>query len=159
MNAIEMLTQTLEQTHGLLKDTLGDFTEADMLERPTPGANHAAWQLAHLIAAEGHMMSPTKAPMPVLPVEIERVIGKEGSALDSPADFPKKDQLLALFSQARQAAIAGIKTLSESDLDKPTGFPHAPTVGLLLALINAHTVMHIGQLQVIRRKLGKPVMF
>ncbi|MCL2648190.1 MAG: DinB family protein [Phycisphaerales bacterium] len=65
----------------------------------------------------------------------------------------------SLIAQVRQASIAGIKTLSESDLDKPTGLPFAPTVGLLLSLMNGHAIMHLGQIQVIRRKLGKPIIF
>ena len=36
----------------MLQFTLGDFSDADMLARPAPSANHAAWQLGHLIAAE-----------------------------------------------------------------------------------------------------------
>ena len=159
MSVIEMLVQTLRQTHELLNETLADFSDVDMLVRPVAGANHAAWQVAHLIASEGHMASPAKIQMPTLPPDIVQQSGKEASALNNPADFLSKAQLLALFSQVRQATIAGIKTLPESELDKPTGFPSAPTVGLLLSLIDGHTMMHIGQIQVIRRKLGKAVMF
>jgi len=159
MNAIEMLTQTLEGTHGLLKDTLADFTDADMLVRPAPHANHAAWQLTHLIASEVHMASMVGVKMPTLDAEIVRKTEKGSETLDGPGDFLSKAELLALFAQVRQAAIAGVKTLSENDLDKPTGIPHSPNVGQFLGLLNGHLVMHVGQIQVTRRKLGKPVMF
>ena len=53
----------------------------------------------------------------------------------------------------------------ESDPDQlthPTPGPmadFAPTVGHLVLMIGGHTLMHLGQMQVIRRKLGKPLLF
>ena len=35
----------------------------------------------------------------------------------------------------------------------------APTVGAMLLLNANHTMMHAGQFTVVRRKLGKPVLF
>jgi hypothetical protein len=35
----------------------------------------------------------------------------------------------------------------------------APTVGHLVLMIASHIMMHVGQMQVIRRKLGKPLLF
>ena len=41
---------------------LSDLTDADLLVRPVPGANHIAWQLGHLIQAENWMvMAPSGA--------------------------------------------------------------------------------------------------
>ena len=40
-----------------------------------------------------------------------------------------------------------------------SGSAPAPTYGHVAALIPEHTAMHVGQLQVIRRRLGKPVLF
>jgi hypothetical protein len=35
----------------------------------------------------------------------------------------------------------------------------APTLGALFILISNHVLMHTGQFTVVRRKLGKPVLF
>jgi len=35
----------------------------------------------------------------------------------------------------------------------------APTLGALILLQSNHTLMHAGQFTVVRRKLGKPVLF
>ena len=45
MTQTELLADMLNRNLEMLKATLGDFSDADMLVRPTPGANHAAWQL------------------------------------------------------------------------------------------------------------------
>ncbi|MCL2647743.1 MAG: DinB family protein [Phycisphaerales bacterium] len=98
MTAVEMLTQTLQQAHQMLNQALADFSDADLLVRPVPGANHAAWQLTHIIAAEVHMMSATKSQMPSLPPDFASKANKEGAALNSPADFLNKAQFLALIA-------------------------------------------------------------
>ncbi|MSR80642.1 MAG: hypothetical protein EXS11_07930 [Gemmataceae bacterium] len=59
-------------------------------------------------------------------------------------------------------SIASLGKMSEADLDKPnTGYlaPKAPTFGNLFELAAQHFIMHSGQVSVIRRKLGKPVLF
>jgi hypothetical protein len=62
----------------------------------------------------------------------------------------------------RTATIAWVKTLTPADLDKPTPEKMrnwAPTVGHLVTMLPNHLTMHLGQIQVIRRKLGKPILF
>ena len=52
--------------------------------------------------------------------------------------------------------------MTEADLDRPCAgsmATFAPTLGKLLILISTHTLMHGGQIQVIRRVLGKPILF
>ena len=50
------------------------------------------------------------------------------------------------------------------DSDEPGPAPEmmrriAPTVGHVVLLSPAHVAMHMGQMQVLRRKLGKPLLF
>jgi uncharacterized damage-inducible protein DinB len=58
--------------------------------------------------------------------------------------------------------VAFAKSCTPADLNKPG--PErmarmAPTVGHVLGLLGNHYMMHMGQIQVLRRKLGKPVLF
>ena len=55
-----------------------------------------------------------------------------------------------------------MRGLSESDLQKAS--PErlrrmSNNVADIVVLLATHSAMHIGQIQVIRRKLGKPVLF
>ena len=62
----------------------------------------------------------------------------------------------------RKATIAALSKLSDADLDRPTTGPmaqFAPTLGQLFLAASNHTLMHAGQFTVVRRKLGKPVLF
>ena len=62
----------------------------------------------------------------------------------------------------RAATLAAVDNLSDADLDRAsTGMmaKFAPTLADLLILVSNHTLMHAGQFTVVRRKLGKPVLF
>jgi hypothetical protein len=160
---IELLTDLLAGNLEMLKATIADFSEADMLVRPTPAANHTAWQLGHLAAAESNLVNAFQpGAVPALPAEIAAKFSKENSKVNDPAAFPKKAVLLDMVSKTRAATIAWAKQLTPADLDKPGPEKmknFAPTIGHLVAMTPMHTMMHVGQFQVIRRALGKPVIF
>ena len=62
----------------------------------------------------------------------------------------------------RAATLAEVDKLADADLDRAcTGrmAQFAPKLANLLLLVGNHTTMHSGQFSVIRRKLGKPVLF
>lgn len=163
MTPIELIADVLERNVGMLKWTLADFSDADMLVRPTPGANHAAWQLGHLTAAEFSMIDKV-APgiLSPLPEGFAAKFSKETAASNDPAAFLKKDEILAVLEKNRSATAKWVKGLSEADFGQPSPVTlggMCPTLGHLILLLESHVTMHVGQFQVIRRKLGKPVLF
>jgi DinB superfamily len=163
MNQITLAADILERNLGMLNMTLADFSDADMITRPCPGANHAAWQLGHLISAETRMINTMKAGAAAeLPAGFDSKFTKETCSNDDAAFFPKKAALLEQLAKTRAASVAWAKSLTQADLDKPGPermASMAPTIGHMVAMVGLHTMMHIGQFQVIRRKLGKPILF
>jgi uncharacterized damage-inducible protein DinB len=164
MNTIDLLVRGAIGSGEMLKMTLADFTEAEMLTRPCPGANHPLWQLGHLCVAETNLINAVKpGSMPELPAGLaERFENKKTNGVDDPSKLATKQQLMDIFAKTRQATIAAMKTFSEADLDKPSPERFQkmfPTVGEILAMQTSHVMMHLGQIQVARRKLGKPILF
>ena len=163
MDPVKHLATALDKNLGMLTYTLADFSDADLLVRPCPGANHAAWQIGHLANSEVFVLKQFHpASTFALPAGFEEKFTPKTSSIDDPAFFPKKQQLLDTLASARSALVAWAKTLTPADLEKPT--PEKlkqwePTVGALLAALPGHVAMHVGQCQVIRRKLGKPILF
>jgi len=163
MNPGELIADTLAADLPGLNGTLADFSDADLLARPVPAANHPAWQLGHMIVSEtnaGNLVRP--GSMPELPAGFAERFSKDRARSDNAADFPKKADLLAQFEKTRRATVAWVRKLSPQELDAPSpeklrGW--APTVGRLALALSGHVAMHIGQFQVARRKLGKPVLF
>jgi uncharacterized damage-inducible protein DinB len=162
MNANDVLKHALRMNHNILTSYLKDLSDADLLVRPVPNANHIAWQLGHLITAEAQYFLPqVPGATPVeLPAGFAKQHDKEMAKSD--AGFRTKEEYLSLFDKVRQATLAALDKVSEADLDKPTTgnvARIAATVGTLLYLIADHEMMHAGQFTVVRRKLGKPVLF
>ena len=71
-------------------------------------------------------------------------------------------EYLALMDQTKAASLAAVDATPEADFDKPGPEPmrqYAPTVGAVLSLLSGHWLMHAGQFVVLRRKLGRPILF
>jgi hypothetical protein len=164
MTPFELMSDVLVRNGEILKMTLADFSEQEMLARPVPGANHAAWQLGHLIGSAAYMLKEV-APAGVVPEAAAQLGAKyEGKTanIDDAAFFANKSELLEVFAQIHDAISTWVKTLTPNDLNRPTPArmaDYAPTVGHVVLMIPGHIMMHVGQMQVIRRKLGKPLLF
>jgi hypothetical protein len=163
MNAREAITHALKSTSNLLKQYVSDLSDADLLVRPVPGANHIAWQLGHLISGEvRHMTGQIPGvTYPELPAGFVEQHDKAMAGVEPAKGFRTKEEYLGLFSNVRRTTMAGVERLSDADFDKPntgTMAKFAPTLGFLLLLQANHVMMHAGQFTVVRRKLGKPIL-
>jgi hypothetical protein len=164
MNSIALLTSALESSKKMLAWVVSDFSDADLLVRPVPEANHMAWQLGHLITAERHIIQEQlpSTRFPDLPAGFEAAHSKEAASSDNAAGFYKVAEYLEQLEATRAVTIAELQKLTESDLDRPTLGNLAnfcPTLGNTFGLLCDHIMMHLGQGTVVRRKLGKPVLF
>jgi uncharacterized damage-inducible protein DinB len=162
MNGKQALRASLQSTQHLIGMYLSDLSDADLLVRPLPGANHIAWQFGHIIDGERHLMSAIPgASYPEMPAGFSETHDMKAASSDSTKGFLTKSQYLELFNKVRAATIAAVDKLSDADLDKPNSgsmAKFAPTIGDLIVLVANHTMMHGGQFSVVRRKLGKPVL-
>ncbi len=161
MTPQDVLQRSVESGYFFMRAQLGDLSDAELLVRPVPRANHIAWQLGHLIAGTQRMLTALGQPAPALPEGFQAAHARETAGSDDPAKFLKKAEYLALAEQMRLAALAAIAATPDSALDQPG--PEAmrhflPTVAAVLAALGGHWLMHSGQFVVVRRKLGKPLL-
>ncbi|HVX83235.1 MAG TPA: DinB family protein [Phycisphaerae bacterium] len=161
MDLKSFLVSSLERSPNLLKMTVADMSDAELNERPAEGANTPNWQIGHLINAEASLLGMVGMPAVALPEGFAETYGrpKAGAAPGKPLT---KEQLLGLLEQVNSAGVAWARTLSDEQLAGPA--PEriraiASTVADLINLVGSHNSMHVGQIQVMRRKLGKPVLF
>jgi len=163
MHTKDAIRTALSSTQNLLSWFVSDLSDADLIVRPVPNANHIAWQLGHLVTAEIHLLSQLPgASYPELPRGWSEQHGKEAATMDPPKGFATKTEYLTQFNKVREATLATLAKMPDADLDRPTQgsmAQFAPTLGALLLLQSNHTMMHAGQFTVALRKLGKPVLF
>ncbi len=161
MNARQLAEHSLKLTQLVINGSLSDLSDADLLVRPVEGANHIAWQIGHLIVTERRLAGQLpSATYPELPAGFAEKYENNPSAQNAADGFATKDQYLDLFNKTREATLAAVAKLSDADLDKPAKGPaNVSNLGGLLNLVAIHSIMHGGQFSVVRRKLGKPVLF
>ena len=163
MSQLDLVADVLVRNVGMLQMTLADFSDADFYARPVPNANNAAWQVGHLIVSEAHMINACAGKSVIdLPAGFAERYTKDTAAIDDPARLGSKAELLGLLEKVRGKTAAWVRTLTPEQLAGPA--PEmmrriAPTVGHVVLLSPAHVAMHMGQMQVLRRKLGKPLLF
>jgi uncharacterized damage-inducible protein DinB len=164
MTAKDAIKSTLTSTQQMLGMYLADLADADLLARPVPNANHIAWQIGHLIQSE-HMMIKAVSPktaLPKLPDGFSDQYGKVTASQEPPKGFATKAVYLDLFNKTREATLKALAELPDADLEKATPgemAKYAPTVAAVFLMAANHTMMHAGQFTVVRRKLGKPILF
>lgn len=163
MHARDAIRNAIQSAQMIVTAYLEDLSDADILVRPVPGANHIAWQMGHLIKSE-HDMVEMACPgsMPALPAGFEAKYTPETSTLDDPAAFHGKAELQRLWNAQREGTLAALEKQSDTDLDKPAPEPFRSFVnslGDLFGIQAGHAMMHAGQWAVVRRKLGRKPLF
>ncbi len=124
MTAKDALTQMLESTRGMLNMFLADISDADLLVRSCPGANHIAWQLGHLISSEASFVKELPGADTIsLPEGFADAHKKDTASKDT--GFFDKATYLAAFKQVRDASVKALKQLRDDFLDKPNPGPMA----------------------------------
>src|SRR5438309_475968 len=100
MTAKDALKTALTSTQQMLTWYVSDLSDADLLVRPAPGANHVAWQLGHLIAAEQSLVSKQVpgAVYPELPAGFGERHNKNTAATEPPKGFATKGEYVTLFN-------------------------------------------------------------
>lgn len=163
MNASEAIKLNINTAQMICQGYLADLTDADLLVRPVPGANHIAWQLGHLLVSEHEMMQEAfPGSMPALPTGFAEKYTNDTSKLDSAGAFHPKTAYLTVLEQQRAATLKTLDKITDADLDKPAPEKFKAwlkTIGELFNLHGTHWMMHGGQWAIVRRKLGKKPLF
>lgn len=159
MTVKETIGGALDKARWVTLQLLGDLSDSDLLVRPVPGANHAAWQLGHLAISENGIVSGIQpGQMPPLPDGFAAKHGKEAAISDDPSQFCTLKEYLTVLEDQRNGTKAILTNMTDADLGLPldmfNGF--IKSVAEAFMLCESHETMHGGQLSVIRRKLGKP---
>lgn len=162
MTAKDAIRHTLDFCRHVLLQYVEDMSDADLLVRPVPSANHVAWQMGHLIVTERDILAALGRLTPPLPSGFEQAHGSENARSDDRSRFYTKKEYLDLMKKLRDATLLALDALPATDLDRPAPESmrsYAPTIGAALILLGTHELMHAGQFVTVRRKLGKPILF
>ena len=121
MTGRQAVQTAMEQTRDHLAWMVSDLSDADLLVRPLPGANHAAWQIGNVIGGDLFLVQSElpDAAFPALPAGFLELHGASGAANDGADGFLTKAEYLDLLTKVRAASIAAVDTLTDADLHRP----------------------------------------
>ncbi|HEY3965587.1 MAG TPA: DinB family protein [Planctomycetaceae bacterium] len=163
MNARDAIKLNINSANMICQGYLADLTDAELLVRPVPGANHIAWQLGHLLVAEHEMMEVAyPGSMPALPAGFREKYTNDTATLDSASAFHPKSVYLSVAAEQRAATLKSLDKISDADLDQPAPEKFSAWLKTIAELFNmhgTHWLMHGGQWAIVRRKLGKKPLF
>jgi hypothetical protein len=164
MSYKQAVARSTIRNYDLIPLLIADLSDADLLVRPVPHANHIAWQLGHLILQERHQVGSQDLGVkyPELSPGFEEQHSDAAAAMEPPSGFLSKAQYLDVLTRTHHATMATLESLSDADLDRPVkgnAGIKAPTLGDLFMSISSNQGFHQGQFAIIRRKLGKPVLY
>ena len=147
----------LDRSAKMLNRFCSDLTPAELLHRPVPKANCAAWLLGHLTLSERRILALLGGEGPALPEGFEKRFSRDAGAPEA-TDFGDTGILLPLFNEHRNRLIEKVRATPSEVLDKPVEKPHPMfgTLGEMASFFAIHTSVHAGQITTIRRSLGHP---
>lgn len=159
-----LIPELLHAHFRMVAGTVADFTDEEMARRPLPEVNCPAWALGHLVYATHAMFTPMGVPLAPLPEGFaERFpAGRQAPRIADTATWPPKAELLGMLEAYTTDLADFARSASDSVMATPApeairGF--APDLLRLFHMHNSHLMMHMGQMQVARRALGKPLLF
>jgi len=158
------LSRSLIRSHETIALLVSDLSDADLLVRPVPHANNIAWQLGHLILREARLIGSQDLGVkyPALPPGFEDQHSDAAAGIEPPSGFLSKAEYLELWTKSHETTMAALANISDADLDRPAKGGAAsmgPTLGDVFLFDGEQRGPHAGQLAIVRRILGKPVLY
>ena len=154
----DVLIHSLTRSQMLLARYTADLSPQEYLHRPAEKANCTAWLIGHLTLSERRVMTMLGiTDLPPLPPDFEKRFSRDEGCPQA-GEFGDVAALMPLFNQHRAMLVEAINRATLDQLNKPTEKPHPmfSTLGELASFYALHTVMHAGQITIIRRSLGRP---
>lgn len=140
------------------KKLVADVTPEQLCQQPGGVVNHPAWSLGHLSVSSDYLLKFLGKDS-LLPVGWEARFKTGGVPTANVSDYPTKDEMVSTLDRMHKQVVeavkaTGLETFNEPhpDENKRTYFP---TKGdLIIFLMTAHEMDHLGQVAAWRRAMG-----
>jgi hypothetical protein len=156
-NENNILVHSLTTARMLARRFTEDLQPHEYLHRATPKGNCAAWLLGHLIVSNHRTAQRFNSDLPALPDGFETHFARDENAPHA-SEFGDCSKLIAMLELSFDALIAAVQRATPEQLaapiDKP--MPVFKNAGELANFMALHAAVHIGQITMIRRSLGRP---
>jgi len=140
------------------KRLVADLSSEQMCQQPHGVVNHPAWSLGHLIVVADHLckLLHLDSDLPAGWADMFKTGGIPSTAVTA---YPTKEELLHVLDAQHARVVAAVPDIDLASLAAPhpneKSRSHFPTVGdLVVFLMTAHEMDHLGQIAAWRRAMG-----
>ena len=160
MTNAQIIGKFLRGTDVLLARYLDDLTDDECHRQPAPGVNSAAWVMGHLALIDRRALSMLGVESPELPTGFGEKFGATKHPAGDQSHLGDPGELRRLCRDYRARLISAVEAAPDEALVKPLEKPSAiaATVGEFAAFMGQHAALHLGQVTVLRRSLGRAVV-
>ncbi len=154
-----LIQHQLATSHQIVKNCLGDVTEAEASKLPEAILAPVVWQVGHLAFSNKTFIERAGvSPATALP---ERYAALFKTGTGGAADYPPLSEVVKAFDETHEAlARAVAEAKLETPIEVPPGRPRVFTnLGEMFSFADAHRWYHIGKITSLRALLGKPRLF
>jgi hypothetical protein len=145
------------------KQFLDDLNEADWFWTPPGFVTHIAWQVAHIAASQYglclfRLRGRTEADETLIPQDFWDNF-KVGSVPTAGAENnPPIATILGVFDNVYAEVLTELAAKNDDEVDVPLEKPHPAFTTVLGAIEYSpmHEMIHVGQITLLRRQMGKP---
>jgi hypothetical protein len=148
----ETLADYYGLTYRVIHWQLNGLTNEDsFLQLPFRG-NCLNWVLGHVVFNREAVLTRLGESLPWTEAEAARY-RPDSEPVTGAEDALPLERLLSALEESQARITAGLKRVSDADLEKPAGDDE--TVGEMIAFSHWHETYHIGQLELLRQVAGK----
>ena len=159
---LKIVKQQMHSVRQYLFGMLDGLTEEDWFWTPQTPTTHILWQVGHIAMAQYGLTLFRQRGRADIDSELMsgkcRKVFMKGTIPDSDRTaYPKPDETLAMLTRVNKQMLEEIDGFDGPQLDEPVEPPHiafATRYGALL-FASHHEMLHVGQIGLLRRMMGK----
>ncbi len=152
----------MAQARGMLKHFLEDLKPEEWFRQPSEGVTHIAWQAGHVASSQYALClvrsrGAQAEDEQLIPEAFRKLYGRGSTPDPNPAANASPKELLATLDAVAARSEEELLGFVDADLDVPMEKPH-PMFSTNLGAVEFcpyHEMIHIGQVVLIRRLIGR----
>jgi uncharacterized damage-inducible protein DinB len=152
----------MEQVRGMLKKFLKDLSPDEWFRQPSEGVTHIAWQAGHVASSQYALcLVRTRGALAedeqLIPEAFRKRYGRGSTPDPNPEANASAEELLATLDAVAARSEEELRGFVDADLDLPMDKPH-PMFSTNLGAVEFcpyHEILHIGQVVLLRRLIGR----
>lgn len=162
---LQAAVDRIEMARRRVKEFTADLTADEWFRHPAEFTTHVAWQVGHLAVSQYNLClrrlrGRTKEDMTLIPDSFIEHFKLGSRPVAGAENYPPIAEIKRVFDAVHAQTLQELSALTDEELDVPVEQPH-PVFKTKLGAVDyapSHEMVHVGQIALLRRLMGKPAL-